>query len=81
MYVLDSYVDGKIYAGYTKSDLMLNLPDEFYITDEILDSLEQEGEFIYNNKAGQDYYIFKTSLKKLIKYMDERGCLNFIQGV
>ena len=81
MYVLDDYKAGRIYAGYTQADLQRNLPNDFYLTTEILNSLEQECDFIWNNEAGQDYYIFKTSLKKLIKYMEERDCLNFIQGV
>ncbi len=81
MYVLDDYEEGIIYAGETQADLQRNIPNSFYVTADVLNSLEQDGEFIWNNSAGQDYYLVKMSIEKLLPYMVERNALNFIKGI
>ena len=80
MYVLDDYKEGIIYAGESQADLQRNIPNDFYITTDVLNSLKNDGEFIWNNKNGMDYYIYKMSGEKLFGYMSARNCLNFIKG-
>jgi len=83
MIVIDDYKEGIVYAGRTMADLTSH-----FIPDELMEKVKS---FVDTNglpskpkhfmEDGLDFYLSVIDDNKLLKYMSDRNCDNFIYGV
>jgi len=80
MIVIDDYENGIIMAGGSDADLRDMTPNMKKCVQDLINGFGII-EDVHFKDDNEDFYVFRMDPNKLLKYMAERDCLNFIKGV